>query len=113
MHPAVLATMDEVDPVRWAAWCDALGVVHGADRDDHAETYIERDVFNWDQGLRRLALGAFMSGDASGEGRPFDAGGEAYVPYEVAGAELGRRGGLRVARPLAPRRRAVRARRAS
>ena len=89
VHPAVLATMDEVDPVRWASWCDALGVVHGADRDDHAETYIERDVYNWDQGLRRLALGVFMSGDASGEGRPFVAGGEAYVPYEVAGADLG------------------------
>ncbi len=88
VHPAVLETMDEVDPVRWASWCDALGVVHGADRSDHAETYIERDVFNWDQGLRRLALGVFMSGDASGDGRPFEAGGEAYVPYEVAGGEL-------------------------
>jgi exodeoxyribonuclease V gamma subunit len=88
VHPAVLATMGEVDPVRWASWCDALGVVHGADRSDHAETYIERDVYNWDQGLRRLALGVFMCGDASGDGRPFEAGGEAYVPYEVAGAEL-------------------------
>jgi exodeoxyribonuclease V gamma subunit len=88
VHPAVLATMDEVDPVRWASWCDALGVVHGADRSDHAETYIERDVYNWDQGLRRLALGVFMCGDASGDGRPFEAGDEAYVPFEVAGAEL-------------------------
>jgi exodeoxyribonuclease V gamma subunit len=88
VHPAVLATMDDVDPIRWAAWCDALGVVHGADRSDHAETYIERDVFNWDQGMRRLALGVFMSGDASGEARPFEADGEAYVPYEVSGAEL-------------------------
>jgi exodeoxyribonuclease V gamma subunit len=88
VHPAVLETMDEVDPIRWASWCDALGVVHGADRSDHAETYIERDVYNWDQGLRRLALGVFMCGDASGEGRPFEAGGESYVPYEVAGAEL-------------------------
>jgi exodeoxyribonuclease V gamma subunit len=80
--------MDDVDPTRWAAWCDALGVVHGADRSDHAETYIERDIFNWDQGIRRLALGVFMSGDASGEARPFEADGEAYVPYEVTGAEL-------------------------
>lgn len=88
VHPAVLETMDEVDPVRWASWCDALGVVHGADRSDHAETYIERDVYNWDQGLRRLALGVFMCGDASGDGRPFEADGQAYVPYEVAGAEM-------------------------
>jgi exodeoxyribonuclease V gamma subunit len=88
VHPAVLETMDEVDPLRWASWCDALGVVHGADRSDHSETYIERDVYSWDQGLRRLALGVFMSGDASGEGRPFESNGEAYVPYEVAGGEL-------------------------
>ena len=88
LHPALASSMDDVDPVRWAAWCEALGVVHGADRSDHAETYIERDILNWDQGLRRLALGAFMGGDASGDPRPFEAGGEAYVPHEVTGAEL-------------------------
>jgi exodeoxyribonuclease V gamma subunit len=92
LHPAVLAsvvaTTREVDPVRWAAWCDALGVVHGADQGDHADTYIERDLFNWDQGLRRLALGAFMCGDASGDPRPFEAGGQSYVPCEVAAGEL-------------------------
>jgi exodeoxyribonuclease V gamma subunit len=88
LHPAILGAMGDVDPVRWAAWCDGLGIVHGADRTDHETTYIERDVLNWDQGLRRLALGAFMSGDASGDERPFEVAGEAYVPYEVSGAEL-------------------------
>ncbi len=88
LHPALVGSMDDVDPVRWAAWCEALGVVHGADRSDHAETYIARDILNWDQGLRRLALGAFMGGDASGDARPFEAAGEAYVPHEVTGAEL-------------------------
>jgi len=88
LHPAILGAMGDVDPVRWAAWCDGLGIVHGADRSDHEATYIERDVLNWDQGLRRLALGAFMSGDASGDERPFEVNGEAYVPYEVSAAEL-------------------------
>ncbi len=87
LHPALVGSMDDVDPVRWAAWCEALGIVHGVDRSDHAETYIERDILNWDQGLRRLALGAFMGGDASGDPRPFEVGGEAYVPHEVTGAE--------------------------
>jgi exodeoxyribonuclease V gamma subunit len=88
VHPAVVASLDDVDPHRWLQWCDALGVVHGADRSDHADTYIERDLYNWDQGLRRLALGAFMAGDASGCRTPVAIGAEAYVPYEVAPSEL-------------------------
>jgi exodeoxyribonuclease V gamma subunit len=87
IHPAVVATLD-VDPGRWLKWCDDLGIVHGADRADHENTYIERDILNWDQGLRRLALGAFMASDASGERRPFELGGEAYVPFEIAASEM-------------------------
>jgi exodeoxyribonuclease V gamma subunit len=88
VHPCVGGSRAEVDTARWLAWCDALGVVHGADRDDHAGTYIGRDILNWDQGLRRLALGAFMEGDASGARAPFELGGEAYVPHDVAASEL-------------------------
>ena len=86
----------EVDPQRWTAWCDGLGIVHGADRSDHAGTYIEGDILNWDQGLRRLALGAFMIGDGGGtvgeEGgarvSPFLLGSDAYAPFTVTTAEL-------------------------
>jgi len=88
VHPAVAGGLREVDTERWLGWCDALGVVHGADRADHEGTYIDRDILNWDQGLRRLALGAFMVGDASGDGSPFWMGPDAYVPHEVAGSEL-------------------------
>jgi exodeoxyribonuclease V gamma subunit len=88
MHPSVVASMDDVDPERWASWADDLGVVHGVDRTDHAETYIPRDILNWDQGLRRLALGAFMAGDASDEPRPFELGQESYVPFEVGSSDL-------------------------
>lgn len=87
VHPAVVASLDDVDPGRWLEWCEALGIVHGADRADHEDTYIERDILNWDQGLRRLALGSFMEGDASGERPPFELEGEGYVPYEVAASE--------------------------
>ena len=88
VHPCVIAGCPGADPERWLQWCDALGIVHGADRSDHAGTYVDRDILNWDQGLRRLALGAFMTGDASGGGPPFCLGDDAYVPHEVAGAEL-------------------------
>ncbi len=87
-HPAVAGRAEEVNAERWAFWCDALGIVHGADRRDHEGTYIARDILNWDQGLRRLALGSFMVGDASGDRTAFEVGGEAYVPHEVAVSEI-------------------------
>jgi exodeoxyribonuclease V gamma subunit len=71
MHPAVARRFPEIDPDHWVALCEALEIVRGADRDDHADSYLDRDGLSWDQGLRRLALGAFLSGRRSGEERPF------------------------------------------
>lgn len=82
-HPAVLARYPDVDPDDWVHWSERLGIVHGADTRDHAATYIERDLFNWQQGIRRLALGAFMAGERSGELRPFAMDGSAYLPEEL------------------------------
>jgi len=85
-HPLIAPA--EADPDRWAAWCESLGIVHGADRSDHEGTYIARDILSWDQGLRRLALGSFMAGDASEARDPFELEGQSYVPLEVAPSEL-------------------------
>ncbi len=41
--------------------------MRGGDRRDLAGTYVDVDAFTWDQGLRRLALGAVMEGARSGE----------------------------------------------
>ncbi len=82
-HPAALARFPGVDADRWIAWCERLGIVHGADREDHAGTYIERDVLNWDQGLRRLALGAFMAGARGDDAQTLKLGEEVYLPEEV------------------------------
>ncbi len=83
VHPAVLAGHPEIDRDDWIRWCDELGIVHGADQRDHRGTYIERDVFNWDQGVRRLALGSFMAhDDAAGAGLRL--GGQVYRPARVA-----------------------------
>lgn len=82
-HPTVLARHDDANADEWMAWCEALLVVHGADKSDHAGTYIERDLYNWDQGLKRLVLGTFMAGRKSGEMRPFAIGGDHYLPYEI------------------------------
>jgi exodeoxyribonuclease V gamma subunit len=64
-HPAVLAGHPHVDADDWIRWTERLGIVHGANADSHAGTYLEahRGRFHWDQGVRRLALGAFMTDD--------------------------------------------------
>jgi exodeoxyribonuclease V gamma subunit len=83
MHPSVAGRFPDADPRDWLALAEELDIVHGADRGDHAGTYVEGDRFNWDQGLRRLALGAFLAGRRSGDDRAFDAGGERYLPEEL------------------------------
>jgi exodeoxyribonuclease V gamma subunit len=84
MHPAIAARFPDADPRDWLALAEELDIVHGADRGDHAGTYVDGDRFNWDQGLRRLALGAFLAGRRTGEERPFVQGGERYLPEELS-----------------------------
>lgn len=82
-HPAVLARYPGVDASDWIHWSERLGIVHGADHDDHTDTYIDKDVFNWQQGIRRLALGAFMAADKSGEAQAIECGSSQYLPEEL------------------------------
>lgn len=81
-NPAVAG--DEDDAERWRAWAADLHVVFGADRSDLADTYFDRDVFHWDQALRRLALGAFMTGERSGDDRVHELGGARRLVHEIA-----------------------------
>src|SRR5262249_3814919 len=69
-HPAVLAGYPHVDADDWVRWTERLGIVHGRDATAHAGTYLEAypGLFHWDQGVRRLALGAFMVGDRAERG---------------------------------------------
>jgi len=86
-HPNVKARFPDADGDAWLALCEALGIARGADRRAFAGTYVDRDVFNWDQGLRRLALGRFATGPRSGDERPLALAGargdETYLPAEV------------------------------
>jgi len=82
-HPAVRARFPQADAEAWRSWGVELEVVHGADHDDHQGTYIDRDVFHWDQGLRRLALGAFMTGSRAGDDRAFELDGAEYLPLDI------------------------------
>ncbi|SIN71293.1 DNA helicase/exodeoxyribonuclease V, gamma subunit [Singulisphaera sp. GP187] len=81
-HPAVQAKFPGADADRWRAWCHQLEIVHGADRLDHEDTYIDRDLFHWDQGLRRLVLGGFMTGPRCGDERGFRLGDSEWLPHD-------------------------------
>ena len=81
-HPAVLAAYPHVDGDDWVRWTEQLGIAHGADGSAYKGTYLEPHAgrFHWDQGVRRLALGAYMT---AGEGKPVTIGGVDVVPEEV------------------------------
>jgi exodeoxyribonuclease V gamma subunit len=87
-HPAVLARHRHVDPEDWVEWAERLGVVHGADARDHAGTYLADlgEVFHWEQGIRRLALGAFMDAPRGADGAPAAVrfAGKDYLPEPIA-----------------------------
>jgi len=88
MHPTVARRFPDVDPEAFLALCEQLGIVRGADGGDLADSYADDDRVSWDQGLKRLALGAFLSGRRSGEERPFSFDGQAMLAAELpAGAE--------------------------
>ncbi|MBK8171016.1 MAG: exodeoxyribonuclease V subunit gamma [Sandaracinaceae bacterium] len=80
-HPACAARYSDANVSRWVETVDALSIMHGADRSDHAGSYIESDSFNWDQGIKRIALGAFMNSDGDA---PYIDGENAYSPLELS-----------------------------
>jgi exodeoxyribonuclease V gamma subunit len=82
-HPSVVGRFPEARAADWLRLADELGIVHGADHQDHAGTYIERDLLNWDQGLRRLALGALMTGPRAGDEDAVGFGDQKYLPADL------------------------------
>lgn len=85
-HPCVRARFPDADPAAWERLVDRLGIFLGADRGDLEGTYLEEDALSWDQGLRRLALGALMPGDG---GAYEDEAGSRYLPEEGGDATVG------------------------
>ena len=110
MHPTVARRFPDVDPEMFLTLCEELGIVRGADGADVGDSYADADRVSWDQGLRRLALGAFLSGPRSGEQRPFSHGDETVIAAELpASAEPAARALGIIARELIDFARAARA----
>ncbi len=80
-HPAVRPR--DIEPHEWVALADRLGIFFGLDRAALEGTYVDEDRFHWEQGLVRIALGAFVAGEASGDGRFVQLGDERYLPEEA------------------------------
>ena len=78
--PAISRKLGIRDTDTWAAWCQRLGIVRGWDQKDLGAGYFSEDLLSWDQGIRRMALGAFMD---PAEG-PFEAGNQQYAPLDLA-----------------------------
>jgi exodeoxyribonuclease V gamma subunit len=88
-HPAIRGADAEVTTGQASRWCEELGIFFGADADALADTYIPGDTYNWDQGIRRLALGVFMSAEYDRAPRFYsDLGSIEYLPYETGQDEV-------------------------
>lgn len=88
-HPVVRARFPDVNATDWVTLCERLGIFHGLDHAAHEGTYAaEVDLLSWEQGLTRIALGAFMTGPRSSDGRFVELHGHRYLPEEPAVGEL-------------------------
>ncbi len=87
-HPAVISRFADVDPSHWVQWSERLDIYYGADADDHTGGYHTGEKFHWDQGILRLAFGAFMAAERSGLARTVVLDGRHYLPEEVPPAQL-------------------------
>ena len=73
----------EAEPGQWQNWCIELEIIHGFDSADHQDTYIDQNLFHWEQGLRRLVLGACMAGADDGASHIFSTENQDYLPYDL------------------------------
>ena len=90
-HPNAMAKTPKIDRELWISWCDSLSVFHGGDASDHANTYIDKHLYHWQQALNRLVLGCFMSAQApAGQEKDIAYQGEEgpFLPIEIKGSEV-------------------------
>jgi exodeoxyribonuclease V gamma subunit len=75
-HPCIAGQFPDVDVSRFAEMLERLGIVREASRNDLP--YLDQDLFSFDQGLRRMALGAFFDDEDE-----VWLDGEPYVPAQL------------------------------
>ena len=79
-HPCLIARYPEATADQWQRLAHDLGIVRGADREDFEPAYLGRDLYTWEQGLRRLALGTVMDRANDDAPEPLSLHDESYLP---------------------------------
>jgi exonuclease V gamma subunit len=64
VHPNFKFSSEAMDAKFWIQCCDQLSIYRGQDSEANRGSYIKKDVRNWEQGLRRLALGLYLNDEA-------------------------------------------------
>ncbi len=101
-EPCFRARFPEADPKLWTQFCEDLDITRGYDSKDQIDSYLDVERFHWDQGLKRLALGAFMTAAVSGVSPVFEGELASYAALETRGEDQNRAGLLlRLVRSLA------------
>ena len=90
VHPNIAGQLDEDDEAMWVEWTERLNILYGADRLDQSArgTYLSDDLFNWEQGLRRLALGSFLAVPQARDEAAVELDGHRYLPQQVDLSEV-------------------------
>jgi Exodeoxyribonuclease V, gamma subunit len=90
-NPSFRAARPDADPAQWEELAVACDVRHGRDAGDHEGSYLEGDIYHWDQALVRLALGAFCP-VAEEESELIEFGRRRFAPEgaEISPEERGR-----------------------
>jgi exodeoxyribonuclease V gamma subunit len=79
-HPCLMARFPKATPESWRELAHALGIVRGADRGDLAGSYVTRDLFTWDQGLRRWPWARSATARSPTSRALVIVAGESYLP---------------------------------
>jgi len=88
-HPCIAGAASGGNTDRLRSWCDQVNVLFGADRDEFRNTYVHpKDLYNWDQALRRMALGTFMTEPRGGAPGIWGEGATACLPLEISPGQV-------------------------
>ncbi len=76
----------EIDPEQWLQWVDEAGILYGVDTTHHRQSgydYFQRDLYHWEQGLRRLTLGLYLQQERDWDPQIYELEGQKYFPVSV------------------------------